>query len=233
LFARTHGFEEHGIDEHRPSNAEGMEATPERMRDVSKTESQITHICLSAANFAFGQPLVNNVLRAIIAEAIVNAALPDGWRWCSVDYNSFDFQHADGTKLEVKQSAAKQSWALPEAPPSKCSFDIAARTGRWEGGSTWIAEIGRNADIYIFAHHPVVDASADHRNPEQWRFFATLSNALPSTKRLSIAKARALSAEWTFGSLAHAVEDLRRLRPEISSPGSAPPPVQDRPQSSR
>ena len=58
-----------------------------------------------------------NVHRALIVEAIVSAALPD-WLWAPTDYAAFDFQHADGTRLEVKQSVARQSWVskMPSAP---------------------------------------------------------------------------------------------------------------------
>ncbi|MBX9643457.1 MAG: hypothetical protein K2W91_05065 [Novosphingobium sp.] len=40
-------------------------------------------------------------------------------------------------RLEVKQSAARQDWHDGEAKPNKGRFDIAARTGRWEG-TRWI-----------------------------------------------------------------------------------------------
>ena len=140
-----------------------------------------------ATHAAFGRPLVNNVLRAILAEAIVHAALGDGggWEWCSADWAECDFRHSDGTRLEVKQSAALQSWHQEGAKPSRPSFDIAERTGFYRG-SEWTAAPGRNADIYVFAHHPVTDATADHRDPEQWRFYAVAASALTQQKTISL-----------------------------------------------
>jgi len=56
----------------------------------------------------FDRALVTNIFRGIVAEAIVAMALPD-WQWVSADYSPFDFQHPDGCRLEVKQSALRQS----------------------------------------------------------------------------------------------------------------------------
>lgn len=127
-------------------------------------ESAVERIKAKAADAAFGRPLVNNVLRGLLVEAIVAEALGDEWTWCAAGYASWDFENADGVRLEVKQSAARQSWA--SAQPSVCSFDIAPRKGRWESG-IWIAEPGRAASIYVFAHHPLNGDDADHRDPAQ------------------------------------------------------------------
>lgn len=147
---------------------------------------------------AFGRPLITNVHRGMVAEAIVAAALEPEWRWCSEDYSSWDFERADGAKLEVKQSAARQSWAAANAKPSACSFDIASRTGRWENGVEWIAEPGRSAHIYVFAHHPVADESADHRDPTQWQFYVIATERLPNTRRLSLSRLRSLGEACAF-----------------------------------
>jgi hypothetical protein len=146
-----------------------------------------------AAEAAFGRPLVTNVLRGLLVEAIVAGAIEPVWRWCSEDYASWDFDRADGLRLEVKQSAARQSWSLPSAPASACSFDIRTREGRWED-AVWVAERGRAAQVYVFAHHPVVDESADHRDPQQWRFHVVSAGRLPSTKRLGLAALVKLAA---------------------------------------
>jgi hypothetical protein len=45
----------------------------------------------------------------------------------------------------------------------------------------------RYADIYIRAHHPVEDLSADHRDPHQWRFYIALAAALEGQGRLLLA----------------------------------------------
>ena len=82
------------------------------------------------ADAAFGNQLITNVLRGQVAEAIIAFALEPEWYWCAAGYASWDFERADGMRLEVKQSSAKQTWQ--NAVPSKGSFDIAMRKGRWE-----------------------------------------------------------------------------------------------------
>lgn len=164
-----------------------------------------------ASQTAFGSPLVNNVLRAILAEAIVHAALGDdgGWEWCSADWAMCDFRHRDGTRLEVKQSAALQSWHREGSKPSRPSFDIAERRGYFEG-SDWTEAPGRNADVYVFAHHPVTDATADHREPEQWRFYAVAASALPAQKTISLTGIARLAAAVDVEGLREAVMRLHR-----------------------
>lgn len=146
-------------------------------------------IIASASAAIFGKPLVTNVYRSVIVEAMVAAGIPD-WRWCSADYAEHDFIHSDGARLEVKQSAAKQTWVTEGEP--KPSWDIAARKQVWRDGK-WVAAPGRNADIYVLALHDVVDDLADHRDPAQWRFFVIPSHKLPSTKRIGLAGARRLA----------------------------------------
>jgi hypothetical protein len=157
---------------------------------------------------AFGRPLITNVHRGMVAEAIVAATLEPEWRWCSEDYSSWDFERADGAKLEVKQSAARQSWAAADAKPSACCFDIASRAGRWENGVDWIAEPGRSAHIYVFAHHPISDATADHRDPAQWRFYVIATHLLPNTRRLTLARLRSLGDACAFEELRQSVSSV-------------------------
>ena len=164
----------------------------------------IADIPRKVSEAVFGRPLVTNVLRGQVVEAIVACALEPEWTWCAEDYSSWDFERADGLRLEVKQSAARQSWATSDKP-STCSFDIAVRKGRWEG-SSWIDEVGRAAHIYILAHHPVADSTADHRDPGQWHFYVVPTRSLPNTKRLSLTTARRLASATSFAELRHAVE---------------------------
>ncbi|MES2444340.1 MAG: hypothetical protein V4574_16045 [Pseudomonadota bacterium] len=146
------------------------------------------------------------MLRGLVSEAIVAAALEPVWRWCSADYSSWDFDRADGVRLEVKQSAVRQTWASASAAPSKTSFDIAARKGRWEG-ALWIEEPGRHAQIYVFAHHPIGDDGADHCDPAQWEFFVVRASDLPPTKRIATAALRLIAAPCHFNGLARTVAD--------------------------
>jgi len=152
-------------------------------------------IITSAAQEAFGKPLVGNAIRSIISEAILNAALGDGWKWASGGWAKCDFIHQDGTCLEVKQSAALQIWHRPGDTPSKGQFDIAPRKGYYDDGSAWVDHIGRNAHIYVFAWHPEINPEvADHRDPMQWQFFVVPEPLLSRTaKTISLSAVRRLA----------------------------------------
>ena len=166
--------------------------------------SLLSDIVTKAAGSVFNKPLITNVYRAVIVEAIVDTALGGDWSWCSADYAGWDFEHVDGTRLEVKQSSARQSWAPPPKGGSVSSFDIAERTGWWDG-AVWRPGVGRHARIYVFAHHPVIDDTADHRDPEQWRFYVVAASSLPSTKRIGLSALQRLTPVVLFHQLAEAV----------------------------
>lgn len=117
---------------------------------------------------AFGSPLVSNIYRGLVAEIIVGAALGPEWELCSGDWRGWDFEHPTGLRLEVKQSAARQTWTGTRRATVPI-FDIRTRTGYFDRAD-WVADPRRFAHIYVFAHHPIMDASADHRDPSQWRF---------------------------------------------------------------
>ena len=164
-----------------------------------------------AASALFGRPLLNNVHRSLLVEAMVAAALPKGWHWNAGDWSSCDLVHDDGTRLEVKQSAARQSWHPPDGKPSASSFDIAPRTGEWVG-KEWRAGAGRNAELYVLAHHPVTDGAADHADPTQWRFFPLFSQGLPPTKRNTFGAVLRLPAPAGIIDLPAQVERARLSR---------------------
>jgi hypothetical protein len=147
---------------------------------------------------------VVNTDRGFVVEVIVGQALGAEWRWLARDFTGWDFQHETGCRLEVKHSAARQTWASHKA--SAPSFDIKARTGYWDNdGATWIAAPGRHAHIYVFAHHPVIDESADHRDAGQWRFYVVrteqLEEHLPAAKTIRLGKMRQLAEEVGWGDL--------------------------------
>ncbi len=165
-----------------------------------------------ASKAIFGKPLVTNVYRSVLVEAMVATVLPAGWSWTSADYASCDFTHQDGTRLEVKQSARKQTWSSVQ--PSPPSWDIKPRTGFWVGGIDWHPHDTptRNSDIYLFGLHPLTHAGADHRDPSQWCFFVIPTTRLPAIYRLSEAKARSLADEIGIDQIAQTVDRLRLAR---------------------
>lgn len=156
---------------------------------------------------AFGDSLISNIYRGLVAEIIVGAALDREWRMCSADWQGWDFEHPGGTKLEVKQSAARQTWTGMRGA-STAIFDIRARTGYFEGAD-WTPDPRRFADIYVFAHHPITDSSADHRDARQWRFYVVEASRLPSTKTLRLTRLATPSAPLLWEDLRGAIESMR------------------------
>ena len=140
-----------------------------------------------------GKPLVGNAFRGLLVEGMLASLLGPEWTWSGGDWASFDFMHESGLGLEVRQSAARQSWHGDNSPPSVGRFDVAARTGRYEG-ERWIAEPSRAAALYVFAWHPISDRhAADHRNVEQWEFYVTPATDLPKQKSIGLAPLRRFS----------------------------------------
>lgn len=158
-----------------------------------------------------GKPLLTNAFRGMVVEAMIAEVLEPEWSWEAADWGSVDFIHAtDRTGLEVKQSAVRQSWHEDGQPPSKCTFDIRARTGRYEGAK-WFAEPGRAAAIYVFANHPIFDPKiADHRIAEQWQFFVVSADALPAQKTIGLARVSTLAQPVMIGELADEVGRVKQ-----------------------
>jgi hypothetical protein len=156
----------------------------------------------------FGSAIIRNDVRGELLEEIVAMALEPEWRLCSGDWAACDLVQANGfLRIQVKQSAARQSWHTEGGPSPKPNFSIASKTGRYEG-ATWIPEPGRNAEIYIFGWHDRTDATADHRNPSQWQFFVVPERDLPSQKSLSLSWLRTRGAPVMFEQLAESVRDV-------------------------
>ena len=162
---------------------------------------------------AFGQPLVTNVMRGHVVEAMIALALEPEWRWCSGDYAAWDFERADGLRMEVRQSAYQQSWV--HAPHVKISrrFDIEPREYAWEGA--YRKELtGRAAHVYVFAYHDVRDGTADQRDPGQWAFYVVPTTTLPDQKSIALNKLQMLTSPTGLEGL---LEITRRLLPLSAS----------------
>ena len=132
----------------------------------------------------YDTPIMGNVVRPHYVERMIALGLGGDWKLVSADWSGWDLENANGVRIEVKQSAAHQTWTdLPsmKGRATRGSFDIKARTGYWiDSGSKWVEREGRPADIYIFAWHPVEDGSkADHRDPGQWEFYVVGEHELP------------------------------------------------------
>lgn len=176
----------------------------------------------------YGQRLLDNTYRGDYVEGLIFFALGQGWELVG-GWGSWDLESDAGVRLEVKQSAALQTWGQQyrkegskERPPS---FDIAPRTG-YHTDSTeeakWVdlpgGESARFADIYIFAWHPERDPdTADHRRAEQWHFFVVPEHQLPSQKTISLNPLRKLAAAVTYDRLAAKVTEVADELPYLKA----------------
>lgn len=160
------------------------------------------------AHRLFGAPLLRNSIRGELVEEMVAVALEPEWALCAGDWGACDLVQVGGAlRIQVKQSAARQSWHGDDSPPPRPRFSIAHKTGRYEG-QTWIAEPGRNAEIFIFGWHPVTDVSADHRDPTQWQFFVVAEADLPSQASLSLTALQRLAAPVSHDELGAGVAEV-------------------------
>ena len=153
----------------------------------------------------YGGPIIRNVLRGELVEEIVGMALAPDWQLCGSDWGACDLRHeASGLKIQVKQSAAIQSWTQGRRGYRPARYSIAAKTGRYEGAD-WIAEKGRNADIFIFAWHGIAGADCDHANPAQWTFYVIAEADLPAQSSLGLRQMERLTKAVDFAGLKSAV----------------------------
>ena len=136
----------------------------------------------------YDKPIMSNIVRPHYVERMIAVGLGEAWKLVSADWSGWDIENMEGIRIEVKQSAARQTWTdrpSLRGRPTKGSFDIAPRTGYFsDGGSKWVKYVGRPADIYIFAWHPVAEKNVcDHRDPDQWRFHVVIETDLPPAQK--------------------------------------------------
>ena len=156
----------------------------------------------------YGGTVIRNDLRGELVEEIVGMALAPEWKLCGSDWSSCDLQHAEsGLRIQVKQSAARQSWAPGNRGHVQPRFSVAAKTGRYEGAN-WIAGEGRNAEIFVFAWHGVTGPECDHANPEQWTFYVVAEAELPAQKSVGLVQIERIADPATFHNLRDAVGGL-------------------------
>src|SRR3954449_5896256 len=106
----------------------------------------------------FDQRIMSNLVRPDYVEFMVAAVLKNGWRIVSADWSGWDLEHAGGARIEVKQSAARQTWTDRESligRTTRSSFDVRRRTGYYtDNGAKWLAYEGRGGDLFLFAWAP-------------------------------------------------------------------------------
>jgi hypothetical protein len=144
-------------------------------------------------------------------ESMVLELLGNEWRSVGANWAGWDIEHQDGTRLEVRQSAAKQSWEPSARGYSSPSFSIRQPTIAYSGAKAEKIDF-RQADIYLFGWHGVMSEIADHRDVDQWEFFVTLATALPNQKTLGLAALKRIAEPTTAAQLAEITDGLRSRR---------------------
>ena len=157
----------------------------------------MNEIALRLAARLFDRPLIQNQYRSRFIEAMLEPCLQaKDWAHCGDDWAGWDFRHERGCRLEVKQSAAWQTWHAADSQAdgrhASGAFDIAERAG-WYEGSAWRADRGRPAHIYVFAWNGSRGEAADHRDPHQWEFFVVPTSLLPAQKTIRLSGVLALA----------------------------------------
>jgi hypothetical protein len=90
----------------------------------------MNEIGLRLAARLFDRPLIQNQYRSAFVEAMIEPYIArNGWKHVGDNWAGWDFQHESGTRLELKQSAAWQTWdPHKEKEPVKGGlFDISPR----------------------------------------------------------------------------------------------------------
>ena len=158
----------------------------------------MNEIAFRLAAKLFDKRLIENSYRSAFVEEMIAPFLSQGgWKHVGDGWNGWDFERGDGVRLELKQSAANQTWSdlLVKKVKPKPKFDIAARTGYFDAQGVWCAGPDRLAHVYVFAWNGTLDETTDHRNPDQWEFYVVGTPALPKDqKSISLAGVQRLAA---------------------------------------
>jgi hypothetical protein len=155
----------------------------------------------------YGQPIVRNVLRSELVEQMILDALGDGWR-AAGDYEAWDVESADrACRVQVKNSAARQSWASSASGSLKRRFSIKPSRAWDELLGRRDVEVKRHATHYVFAWHSRTDADADHRDAQQWEFYIVPTVQLPATDSISITALRQMALTLDVSALARCLTD--------------------------
>lgn len=159
----------------------------------------------------FDGPLIENSLRGQYVELLVAEIVGTPWFIAGMDWGGHDLEHPDGTRVEIKQSAARQTWTDAEATTTvQPRFSIRPAKGFYRG-SHWTKEAGRRAHIYAFAWHSVASSEADHTDEAQWEFYVVPAIELPSQDSIGLAKLRDLGGACSADDLPGRLEQERLI----------------------
>lgn len=124
--------------------------------------------------------LLSNTERGVLAEYIVATAIGSVSN-ARKEWEPFDLQTRDGTKVEVKSAAYLQSWH--QRNDTKIKFRIAP-TKYWDSNEgVYMGPIRRQSDVYVFAvlanKNP---KTIDPLDLSQWEFYVMATGKIDKTK---------------------------------------------------
>ncbi len=169
-----------------------------------------------------GSNLLDNTIRAWLAEWHVATAIGMGLAGCRTAWDTVDLSTPSGVRVEVKSSAFVQTWR--QRRPTAVTFST--RPAR-----AWCAETGtyeelpkRHADVYVFALLTPVDRLPNPLNLDEWEFYvcstARLNERADATKSLSLSRVQLICGR------PHRHADLARA---LHRAAAAPSPQSARP----
>ena len=165
-------------------------------------------VILTRIQAFFDVPIMQNNLRGMYVEHLVAELLGEGWDLVGQDWAAWDIQHSDGTRVEVKQSARRQTWAAPENGSSKPSFSIRVPKFIWKGAAKTTTNV-RPADIYVFAWHGTDGDESDQRVDGQWQFFVVPASELPAQNVIGLTSLKRLTEPTDSVGLRKTANNLR------------------------
>jgi hypothetical protein len=154
--------------------------------------------------------LLGNTFRGWFAEFLVasDLGITAGTRR---DWEGFDLQTDDGTRLEIKASAYLQSWKQRRLSQPRFSIRPAKA---WDPATdTFTEAAARHSDAYVFCllHHQD-KATVDPLNVSQWTFYALptrlLDTSFGSRQVLKLPQLKELAPpETRWGGIGHAIRE--------------------------
>lgn len=154
--------------------------------------------------------LISNATRGRFAEYLVGLALGLVQNTVRSEWDAYDFESAEGIKIEVKSAAYIQTWSQKKL--SNISFSIKSTRSWDEINGIYKTEIKRQADIYVFCllHH----SNQNTINPldlDQWEFYvcpvSILNERYSDAKTISLKGVKEISLPQKFNNLYSTIKD--------------------------
>lgn len=183
---------------------------------MSDFESKLPTVAEVTERFVqdhLGGMVLANTIRGLFLESMLSLILKQSWQYVGGSYMGWDFEDARQVRLEVKQTAYRQTWTKDDAPQSKSQpFSIRRKRAVYNsklGRRVSVETPYRLADIYLFARHTDRTTEADQRDPHGWEFAVVAEHELPA--RADTISEHIVMRKWGFievGEVGHHLDEL-------------------------